>query len=73
MFKDQPDCAIIFLDIADELATVAKGYKGTLITPLPVPRVGRTGSIRPGGGAACASGPQQLPVHDSNLPEAGDG
>ncbi len=41
MFKDQPDCAIIFSwHIADELAPKlrAKGYKGKLITPLPVPR-----------------------------------
>jgi hypothetical protein len=42
MFKDQPDCAIIFSwHIADELAPKlrAKGYQGMLITPLPVPRV----------------------------------
>ena len=42
MFEDQPDCAIIFSwHIADELAPKlrAKGFKGTLITPLPVPRV----------------------------------
>ncbi len=42
MFEDQPDCAIIFSwHIADELAPKlrAKGYKGMLITPLPVPRV----------------------------------
>ena len=41
MFKDQPDCAIIFSwHIAAELAPKlrAKGYKGRLITPLPVPR-----------------------------------
>jgi hypothetical protein len=41
MFKDQPDCAIIFSwHIASELAPKlrAKGYKGKLITPLPVPR-----------------------------------
>ena len=41
MFEDQPDCAIIFSwHIADELAPKlrAKGYKGKLITPLPVPR-----------------------------------
>jgi hypothetical protein len=41
MFADQPECAIIFSwHIADELAPKlrAKGYKGTLITPLPVPR-----------------------------------
>ena len=42
MFADQPECAIIFSwHIADELAHKlrAKGYKGKLITPLPVPRV----------------------------------
>ena len=42
MFEDQPDCAIIFSwHIADELASKlrAKGYKGMLVTPLPVPRV----------------------------------
>jgi hypothetical protein len=42
MFEDEPDCAIIFSwHIADELAPKlrAKGYKGMLITPLPVPRV----------------------------------
>ena len=42
LFADQPDCAIIFSwHIADELAPKlrAKGYRGTLITPLPVPRV----------------------------------
>jgi C-methyltransferase C-terminal domain/Putative zinc binding domain/Methyltransferase domain len=42
MFVDQPECAIIFSwHIADELAPKlrAKGYKGMLITPLPVPRV----------------------------------
>jgi hypothetical protein len=42
MFEDQPDCAIIFSwHIADELAPKlrAKGFKGMLITPLPVPRV----------------------------------
>jgi hypothetical protein len=41
MFADQPDCAIIFSwHIADELAPKlrAKGYKGMLVTPLPVPR-----------------------------------
>lgn len=41
MFEDQPDCAIIFSwHIADELAPKlrAKGFKGKLITPLPVPR-----------------------------------
>jgi hypothetical protein len=41
MFQDQPDCAIIFSwHIADELAPKlrAKGYKGQLVTPLPVPR-----------------------------------
>jgi C-methyltransferase C-terminal domain/Putative zinc binding domain/Methyltransferase domain len=42
MFEDQPDCAIIFSwHIANELAPKlrAKGYKGMLVTPLPVPRV----------------------------------
>ena len=42
MFVDQPECAIIFSwHIADELAPKlrAKGYKGMLVTPLPVPRV----------------------------------
>ena len=41
MFADQPECAIIFSwHIADELAPKlrAKGYKGMLVTPLPVPR-----------------------------------
>ena len=41
LFADQPDCAIIFSwHIADELAPKlrAKGYRGKLITPLPVPR-----------------------------------
>lgn len=41
LFADQPDCAIIFSwHIADELAPKlkAKGFRGTLITPLPVPR-----------------------------------
>jgi hypothetical protein len=41
LFADQPDCAIIFSwHIADELASKLreKGYRGTLITPLPVPR-----------------------------------
>jgi hypothetical protein len=41
MFVDQPECAIIFSwHIADELAPKlrAKGYKGMLVTPLPVPR-----------------------------------
>jgi len=41
MFADQPDCAIIFSwHIASELAPKlrAKGYKGKLVTPLPVPR-----------------------------------
>jgi len=40
MFADQPDCAIIFSwHIADELAPKlrAKGYKGMLVTPLPIP------------------------------------
>jgi C-methyltransferase C-terminal domain/Methyltransferase domain/Putative zinc binding domain len=42
LFKDQPDCAVIFSwHIADELAPKlkAKGFRGQLITPLPVPRV----------------------------------
>jgi len=42
LFTDQPECAIIFSwHIADELAPKlrAKGYKGMLVTPLPVPRV----------------------------------
>jgi hypothetical protein len=41
MFADQPDCAIIFSwHIADELAPKLrqKGYRGMLVTPLPVPR-----------------------------------
>ena len=41
LFEDQPDCAVIFSwHIADELAPKlrAKGFKGQLITPLPVPR-----------------------------------
>lgn len=41
LFADQPDCAIIFSwHIADELAPKlrSKGFKGQLITPLPVPR-----------------------------------
>lgn len=42
LFADQPDCAVIFSwHIAEELAPKlkAKGFKGQLITPLPVPRV----------------------------------
>jgi hypothetical protein len=42
LFEDQPDCALIFSwHIADELAPKlrAKGFRGQLITPLPVPRV----------------------------------
>jgi hypothetical protein len=42
MFADQPECAVIFSwHIADELAPKlrAKGYKGMLVTPLPMPRV----------------------------------
>jgi hypothetical protein len=42
LFSDQPDCAVIFSwHIADELAPKlkAKGFRGKLITPLPVPRV----------------------------------
>jgi len=41
LFFDQPECAIIFSwHIADELAPKlrARGYKGMLLTPLPVPR-----------------------------------
>jgi hypothetical protein len=41
LFDDQPDCALIFSwHIADELAPKlkAKGFRGQLITPLPVPR-----------------------------------
>ena len=40
MFADQPECAIIFSwHIADELAPKLrqKGYRGMLLTPLPVP------------------------------------
>ncbi|HEY6024228.1 MAG TPA: class I SAM-dependent methyltransferase [Pseudolabrys sp.] len=42
LYSDQPDCAIIFSwHIADELAPKlkAKGFRGQLITPLPVPRL----------------------------------
>ena len=42
LFADQPDYAVIFSwHIADELAPKlkAKGFRGQLITPLPVPRV----------------------------------
>lgn len=41
LFEDQPDCAVIFSwHIADELAPKlkAKGFRGELISPLPVPR-----------------------------------
>jgi SAM-dependent methyltransferase len=41
LFDDQPDCAIVFSwHIADELAPKlrAKGFRGKLISPLPVPR-----------------------------------
>jgi len=41
LFAEQPDCAIVFSwHIADELAPKLreKGFKGKLITPLPVPR-----------------------------------
>jgi SAM-dependent methyltransferase len=41
LFEDQPDCAVIFSwHIADELAPKlrAKGFRGELITPLPIPR-----------------------------------
>jgi hypothetical protein len=42
MFDEQPECAIIFSwHIADELASKlrGKGYRGTLVSPLPDPRV----------------------------------
>jgi hypothetical protein len=42
LYSDQPHCAVIFSwHIADELAPKlkAKGFRGQLITPLPVPRV----------------------------------
>ncbi len=42
LFSDQPDCAMIFSwHIADELAPKlkAKGFRGQLISPLPIPRV----------------------------------
>jgi len=42
LYSDQPDCAVIFSwHIADELAPrlKARGFRGRLITPLPVPRV----------------------------------
>jgi len=42
LFRDQPDCAIVFSwHIADELAPKlrTKGYRGMLVTPLPAPRV----------------------------------
>jgi 2-polyprenyl-3-methyl-5-hydroxy-6-metoxy-1,4-benzoquinol methylase len=41
LYSDQPDCALIFSwHIADELAPKlkARGFRGQLITPLPVPR-----------------------------------
>jgi hypothetical protein len=41
LLSDQPEVAIIFSwHIADELAPKlrAKGYRGKLVTPLPVPR-----------------------------------
>jgi hypothetical protein len=41
LFEDQPDCAVIFSwHIADELAQKlrARGYRGKLVTPLPVPQ-----------------------------------
>lgn len=41
MFAEQPDCAVIFSwHIADELAPKLrqKGFRGRLVTPLPVPR-----------------------------------
>jgi hypothetical protein len=42
LYSDQPDCAIIFSwHIADELAPKlkAKGFRGKLISPLPMPRM----------------------------------
>jgi hypothetical protein len=42
LFAEQPDCAVIFSwHIADELAPKlkAKGFRGQLVTPLPLPRV----------------------------------
>jgi C-methyltransferase C-terminal domain/Putative zinc binding domain/Methyltransferase domain len=42
LFADQPDCAVVFSwHIADELAPKlkAKGFRGQLITPLPVPHL----------------------------------
>jgi hypothetical protein len=42
LYSDQPDYAVIFSwHIADELApkVKAKGFRGQIITPLPVPRV----------------------------------
>lgn len=42
LFDEQPDVAIIFSwHIADDIASNLrkKGYKGTLVTPLPIPRV----------------------------------
>ena len=41
LFADQPECAVIFSwHIADELTPKlrAKGYRGKLVTPLPLPR-----------------------------------
>lgn len=41
MFVEQPECAVLFSwHIADELAAKLrqKGYRGALLTPLPVPR-----------------------------------
>jgi SAM-dependent methyltransferase len=42
LFSDQPDCAVIFSwHIAGELASKlkAKGFRGQLLTPLPMPQV----------------------------------
>jgi hypothetical protein len=42
LFADQPDCAVIFSwHIADELVSKirAKGFRGKLITPLPMPKM----------------------------------
>ena len=63
LFADQPDCAVIFSwHIADELAPKlkAKGFRGKLITPLPVPRF-RT-RLRPSS-EACP-GPRRIRLRD---------
>ena len=46
LYADQPDYAVIFSwHIADELAPKlkAKGFRGQMITPLPVPRLVQAG------------------------------